>query len=302
MSGLRPLEELRFDYGEAFSRNLGLVSEVEQARLRQARVAVAGLGGVGGVHLLALARLGIGSFTLADLDQFELANMNRQVGATMQTLGRPKLDTMVEMLAAINPCAEARQFPEGVTEANIAAFLEGAIAAVDGLDFFNMEVRRLLFRWARERGVYTVTAGPVGFGSALLVFSPTGMSFDEYFDVRDDMPLTEQLLHFGLGLAPKLLHRRYFPPRALDLSGQRAPSLGPACFLCAALVATEVANLVLGRRPVRAAPYYSQFDPLVQRYGTGRLRWGNRNPIQRAKKWWVLRTNADLRAAVHPLR
>jgi tRNA A37 threonylcarbamoyladenosine dehydratase len=54
----------RFDYGEAFSRNIGLLSEPEQARVRGARVAVAGLGGVGGTHVLALARIGFGSFRL----------------------------------------------------------------------------------------------------------------------------------------------------------------------------------------------------------------------------------------------
>jgi len=77
-----------FDYSEAFSRNIGLLSQTEQERVRGARVAIAGLGGVGGNHALALARIGFGSFSLADMDKFELANMNRQVGATIDTLGR----------------------------------------------------------------------------------------------------------------------------------------------------------------------------------------------------------------------
>ena len=287
-----------FDYREAFSRNIGLVSEAEQARLRGARVAVAGLGGVGGVHVLALARLGIGGFTLADLDRFELANMNRQAGATVASLGRPKVEVMAELVAAINPTADLRLFPDGIAEKNIDEFLEGAVAALDGVDFFLIEVRRLLFRKARERGIYALTAAPIGFGSTLHVFSPGGMSFDEYFDLRDGMSLPEQLIHFGLGLAPKLAHLPYFPPKALDLTGRRAPSMGSACLLCAGVVATEVANLILGRRPRKVAPYYFQFDPMVQKYKTGRLWWGNRNPIQRAKKWWVLRTNPGLRQAI----
>ena len=287
-----------YDYAEAFSRNIGLLSEAEQQRIRSTRVAVAGLGGVGGTHVLALSRIGFGSFSLADLDQFELANMNRQVGATVDTVGREKVAVTADSVKAINPTAELRLFPKGITEENITDFLEGAIAAVDGIDFFNMEARRLLFRSARARGIPALTAAPLGFGATLHVFSPTGMSFEEYFDIREDMNLAGQLIQFGLGLSPKLAHRSYFPPGALDLEHRRAPSLTPGCLMCAVLVATEIVNLVVKRRPTKVAPHFSQFDPLVQTYKTGYLRGGNRNPLQRAKRWWVLRTNRVLRDSV----
>ncbi|HXG03091.1 MAG TPA: ThiF family adenylyltransferase [Candidatus Binatia bacterium] len=291
-----------FLYDEAFCRNIGLVSPEEQARLRAARVAIAGLGGVGGVHALALARLGIGRFALADFDRFELANFNRQVGATVTSLNRPKVEVMAEAIRAVNPTADLRLFPAGVDESNIDEFLDGAVAAVDGVDFFNMDTRRLLFRRARQHRVPALTAAPIGFGATLHVFTPDGMSFDDYFDLRPGMTLPEQLVQFGLGLAPRLAHLKYFPPSALDLSGRQAPSLGSACLLAAVLVCTEVANLVLRRRPTRAAPYFFQFDPLVQTYRKGRLRWGNRHPVQRLKRWWVLRTNPSLRAAIAAAR
>ncbi len=287
-----------FDYTEAFSRNIGLLSKSDQERVRHARVAIAGLGGVGGNHALVLARIGFGSFALADMDRFELANMNRQVGATIDTLGREKVDVTAELVKGINPTAETRLFPTGIAEENIAEFLNGAMAAIDGIDFFNMKARRLLFREARARGVHALTAAPVGFGATLHVFSPTGMSFDDYFDIRDDMTLADQVLRFALGLSPKLAHRKYFPLNTVDLEGRRAPSLAPGCFLAATLVATEIVNLVIGLYPPKVAPYFFQFDPLVQTYKTGYLRGGNRNPIQRAKRWWVLRTNPTLRAAV----
>ena len=89
-----------FDYDQAFARNLGWVTREEQARLRGKRVAIAGMGGVGGVHLLTLARLGVGSFSIADFDRFDWANFNRQVGATVDTVGRPKVDVLAEMGAA----------------------------------------------------------------------------------------------------------------------------------------------------------------------------------------------------------
>lgn len=289
---------LEFDYAEAFSRNIGLLSDVEQTRLRQTRIAIAGLGGVGGVYALTLARLGIGRFSLTDFDRFELANMNRQAGASVETLGRPKTEVMAEVISSINPTAEVRVFPEGLDEKNAGAFLEGALAALDGIDFFAIDARRLLFRKARELGAYAVTSAPAGFGATLHVFSPTGMSFDEYFDMRAGMSQAEQLLHLVLGLTPKRAHASYFPASAVDLAARRVPSVAPGCFICAGIVATEVANLVIGRRPPKVAPYFFQFDPLVQTYKTGRLRGGNRNPVQRIKKWWILRTNPKLREAI----
>jgi hypothetical protein len=124
------------------------------------------------------------------------------------------------------------------------------------------------------------------------------MSFDEYFDIQDGMSLPAQLIQFVLGLAPERAHRSYFPPGAVDFEKRRAPSLAPGCLLASVLVATAIANLVVKKRPPKVAPHFSQFDPLVQTYKTGYLRGGNRNPKQRAKRWWVLRTNRALREAV----
>ena len=149
-SVLNRIEEIRsaaaFSYDEAFSRNLGLVSEEEQQRLRNARVAIVGMGGVGGVHLATLARLGVGKFSIADLDDFEFANMNRQYGARVDTIGRPKVDVMAEEVLRINPEAELRVFREGVQEETLDEFLDGADLFVDGIDFFSIGLRRQLFR------------------------------------------------------------------------------------------------------------------------------------------------------------
>ncbi len=69
-----------FSYDQAFARNIGWVTRAEQEALRGKRIAVAGLGGVGGSHLLTLARLGIGAFHLSDFDALDLPNFNRQAG------------------------------------------------------------------------------------------------------------------------------------------------------------------------------------------------------------------------------
>ena len=92
-----------FDYDSAFARNLGWVTRDEQRALRDKCVAIAGLGGVGGAHLLTLARLGVGRFSLAEFDTFELVNFNRQVGAAQSTIGSAKLEVMSAMARDINP-------------------------------------------------------------------------------------------------------------------------------------------------------------------------------------------------------
>ena len=86
-----------FSYDDAFSRNIGWVTAEEQQSLRRKRAAIAGLGGVGGAHLLALTRLGVGAFHIADSDAFDLPNFNRQAGALVSTLGRPKTDVLANM-------------------------------------------------------------------------------------------------------------------------------------------------------------------------------------------------------------
>src|SRR5450830_1019337 len=121
-----------FSYHAAFARNLGWVTRAEQESLRGKRVAIAGVGGVGGVHLLTLARLGIGAFHIADFDTFDIANFNRQVGANMRTIGEPKVEVMAQMARDINPEADIKLFPEGINKDNLPAFLEGVDLYIDG--------------------------------------------------------------------------------------------------------------------------------------------------------------------------
>ena len=109
----------------------------------------------------------------------------------------------------INPYLNIRVFDEGVHAGNVDQFLEGADVFLDGLDFFAPAARRLLFQKARERKIPAVTAGPIGFGTSALVFHPDGMSFDDYFDLRDDQDEIQHLLRFYVGIVPHGWFRNY---------------------------------------------------------------------------------------------
>lgn len=274
----------KWSYDEAFKRNRGLISEEEQQKLRNSRVAIAGMGGVGGVHLITLARLGIGKFTIADPDVFDVANFNRQYGATISNLGRNKAEAMAEAALDINPELELRVLKEAIDESNVDEFLKGADLYVDGLDFFAIDVRRLVFRSAAERGIWAVTAGPIGFSTAWLAFDPDGMSFDRYFDLSDSMERIDKLAAFAVGLTPKMLQVPYTDYSHTDLDAGTGPCTSIACELAAGVAGTLAIKLLLKRGRAAAAPEYLQFDAFRHRLTRGRLRLGNRSPLQTLKR------------------
>jgi len=270
-----------FDYGAAFSRNLGWLTSTEQAVLRGKRAAIAGLGGVGGLHLLTLARLGVGAFNLAEFDRFELGNFNRQAGATIANLGRPKLEVLMEMARDINPELEIRAFPEGVTAGNVDDFLRDCHIYVDGLDFFVPGARSFTFGACARLGVPATTAAPLGMGVALLNFLPGRMSFEQYFGF-EGQPEPEQMLRFLLGLSPAMLQRRYLvDPSRVSFAQQRGPSTIIACQLCAGVASAETLKILLGRGPVLAAPWGLHFDAYRNRYKRTWRPGGHRNPVLR---------------------
>lgn len=272
-----------FDYAAAYSRNIGLVQPEEQKRLGKGVVAIAGLGGVGGVHVTTLARLGIGRFHLADFDRFEIHNFNRQAGAAVNTIGREKVEVMAQQALNINPSAEVRRFSAGVTAGNVDAFLDGVDVVVDGLDFFVPEAREILYDAAERRKIPLVTAGPIGMSVAWLVFMPGRMRWRDYF--RFDLAKTpvDKLILFALGLTPRATQMSYIDRKYVDLPGHRGPSLSLAVQLCAGVAAGEVLKLLLGRGHVAPAPHFHQFDIYRGRYVTGQLRWGNAGFLQRIK-------------------
>lgn len=272
---------MSFDYGTAFSRNIGWVTAAEQETLRGKRVAIAGLGGVGGVHLLTLARLGIEHFTVAEFDSFDLVNFNRQVGASMATLGRPKLDVMVEQTLAINPEADIRRFPVGLSANNVTDFLQEVDLYIDALDFFALEAREIIFAACAINGIPATTVAPLGMGAALLNFLPGEMTFEEYFGFAGQSEL-ECALRFFIGLAPARLQMAYLAdPSTIDLAARHGPSTIMGCMLCAGVAGAEAVKILLGRGKSYPAPWSVHFDAYLNRLSRLHRPGGNAHPRQR---------------------
>lgn len=282
-------EQNQFDYNVAFSRNIGWFTEKEQAHLRQCRVAVGGLGGVGGSHLITLARLGIGKFTITDLDTFDWPNLNRQAGASCSTMGLPKLDVMARQVLDINPEADLKLMPNGLSLDNIDDFLDGVDLYMDSLDIFALDIRRKVFARCRERGIPAVTAAPMGMGTAMLAFHPQGMSFEDYFAL-DGFAFEDQILKFIVGVSPSMQQRHYLLERgSVNLFKKKVPSTAIGIELAAGVACSNAIKLILKRGDVIVAPRGLHFDAFRNTMIRTWRPFGNRNPMQRFMFWYIKR-------------
>lgn len=144
-----------FDYNDFTNRNAGFVSATEQQTLRDATVFVCGTGGMGGAAIMALARMGVGHLIIADIDEFEISNLNRQVFGFVDTVGVHKADATATACREINPSIELTvyhdEWPEHVEDAVAAAAV-----VVNGTD--DLGASLLLYRTARAKGKTVVDA------------------------------------------------------------------------------------------------------------------------------------------------
>ena len=227
-------------WSSAFQRHKGFFTNYEQDKLRNACVAIAGLGGVGGTVFIGLVRSGVGNFILADYDVFELVNFNRQTGARPDTLGRKKMDVLIEEALRINPFINIRKFPQGLNASNIEEFLQGASIVVDAMDFFAYNERLTLLLLCRKKNLFLVTSGNAGFGSSLLVFDPNGMELEKFLGVSLNSNQKDLMAAFALAWIPRQLNSDYTDPCYVSLESKVAPATWVASALAGAMIVTEV--------------------------------------------------------------
>lgn len=149
---------------EQFSRTKCLLGEENFKKLVDAKVAVFGIGGVGGYTVEALARSGIGQFLLVDSDEVSVTNINRQIIALNSTVGRKKVDVMKERILDINPqCkVEVRDcffLPENEGSFDFSDF-DYIVDAVD-----TVAAKLSIIKKAKESGVPVISS--MGAGNKL---------------------------------------------------------------------------------------------------------------------------------------
>jgi tRNA A37 threonylcarbamoyladenosine dehydratase len=146
-------------------RTVMLLGEEGAAKLRDAHVAVIGVGGVGGFAAEALARAGVGHILALDSDEVSETNRNRQVLALSSTVGRQKCDVLRDRLLDINPDLDLVTIPEYITEENIAGLLDAHRIdfLVDAIDTLSPKI--CLIQYCLKRGVPMVSS--MGAGAKL---------------------------------------------------------------------------------------------------------------------------------------
>lgn len=164
-------------YQEMTSRNIGVYTKEEQEMLRKARVLVCGLGGVGGYEAILCARMGVGNITAADIDSFEVSNINRQMLASSATLNKPKAVVAEKTLKEINPTMNVRTVIARVDEDNAVELVQGHDVVLEAVD--DMPSRVIIHRTARELGIPSIgmSGSPPsrGFVSS---FFPDGIPYE----------------------------------------------------------------------------------------------------------------------------
>lgn len=149
-----------------FERRFGGVARLYGAaaleRFKDAHVCVVGVGGVGSWVVEALARSAIGRLTLIDLDNVAESNVNRQLQATSETLGKAKVLALAERIFQINPFCQVRQVEDFVTPDNLDAMVgaQHFDYVIDAID--SVKAKTALIAYCRQHGVRLITIGAAG--------------------------------------------------------------------------------------------------------------------------------------------
>jgi molybdopterin/thiamine biosynthesis adenylyltransferase len=264
-----------FDYRNFTTRNIGFVSEAEQQRIAGATVFVCGTGGMGGAALLALTRAGVGRFVIADLDHFEVSNLNRQVFATLDTVGRDKAEASAEQMRRINPLVEievqGKDWPLTVEDS-----VRRAEIVINGTD--DLAAGLLLYRTARRLGrpVIDAYASPLPSVYVTRPGEPTpeerlgyptvGKAWDAVTKADRDAAFQAEVLHVMIHSSSR---------RHVDLAiagevaaGRRARmSFAPMVITTGMLMAYEAIALILGRKTGtdNRGWFFNPYKPAVER-------------------------------------
>jgi len=171
-----------------FSRTQLIFGREAMQKLSAARVAVFGVGGVGGYVVEALARSGIGALDLIDSDRVSLTNLNRQILATMDTIGRYKVDAAEERIHSINPDCQVRKYrmfylPETKNQFDFHVY----DYVVDAID--TVAGKLAIIEQAREAGVPVISS--MGAGNKV---DPTQLHVDDIYNTTV-CPLARVMRH-----------------------------------------------------------------------------------------------------------
>jgi molybdopterin/thiamine biosynthesis adenylyltransferase len=262
---------MNIDYNQLTDRNIGLLTESDQQLLKESHVAVFGVGGLGGVIAEVLVRAGIGTLTLVDRDVFEASNLNRQIFAFEDSLGRKKTEVAASFLHRINPGLKTHSYPT-VDDSNIEILMRDVGLALLALD--DIVPCIVISRYAKRQNIPLVEGWAIPFAN-VRVFTSETPSLEEVYQMptlhKDVSTISEEdrkslnlkmLFHLqsieGIG--------EYYPEAALSrIREGKITSFAPMVWLTAVLMATEALKIILHKGEPALSPAFHLYDPYRNR-------------------------------------
>ena len=261
-----------------FSRNWGLVSEVEQDSLFQATVAIAGVGGVGGLLAERLIRLGVGHIKITDPGTFEESNLNRQFGSTMENVGQNKAKVVYSLIKDINLRARVDWDDHGIQdEADAQRLVSNCDLLIDEMDFGLFRESIMLQRAARQKGIHYFFTTAMGFGALVAIFGPEGLTLEEYNKMPRDVDVSDPA---RLDVPPQSIvpevpsYAAAFSPETIQqlMAGKLpGPTSSVGVGLASIMAANEAMNIILKKRDIPIAPAYTYVDLIDRKFVVGSL-------------------------------
>ena len=249
------------------NRNIGLLSEEQQEKLKNTTITVCGLGGLGGVIVEILARTGIESFKILDNDTFDTSNLNRQIFCFSDTLGQYKTDVTEQFLKNINPDIKIEKYLE-LTEENVNTFLKDTDVVVLSLD--SLVPILIVSRAARRLKIPLVEGWAIAYGN-VRVFNEQTPTLEEAYEFptidREISSISEDEAKYLIMQSLMSLQKipgvaQFYPETAaarLQEKGE-GTTLAPIVWLTCVMMSLEVMKIVLGWGQLALAPKFAVYD------------------------------------------
>jgi molybdopterin/thiamine biosynthesis adenylyltransferase len=171
---------------ERYHRNLGVLNLSEQIKLLQSKVAIIGAGGLGGMVLELLARMGIGELIIADKDIIRDSNLNRQLLSTELNLGTEKIKAAIKRVEEINSSVKINGYSVFINANNVKDIIQGVEVVVDALD--NLPSRFILQHACQSLKIPLVHGAVAGFHGQLTTIFPEDKGLELIYGSKEKLP------------------------------------------------------------------------------------------------------------------
>lgn len=195
-----PNEEM---YWERVNRSLGWLGDTKQEqhnkqeKLKNVVIGIAGTGGIGGQLAQRLVRMGVRNLKLADPDTFDISNMNRQMGADLQHIGKNKAEVVAEMTYSLNHDVNIAVYPEGITKETAEDFVQDCDYVLDQMEFYEIANRYALHRAFRKssKAKLIFKVPTVAHGTYIFKYTKDSMKIEDVYGIKEDSELSPKVIH-----------------------------------------------------------------------------------------------------------